>query len=165
VLRFACIKIILFLPITKKLGCIDNVSGVYLVNFPLFLFGQHGLYHFSAPTSCCLYCKVYMKSFVKSIWWLSPFKNSRRKYYHTEETIWKRVFQHTFFNGCITKRCLHYSRNVSYSDMFHACSMMKDESKIINVFCHVLYNRFSYVRKAWKIHFVMQTWKNPPLCT
>ncbi len=37
-----------------------------------------------------------------------------------------------FCTWCITKRCLHNSRNVSYNDLISQLSMMKDESK----YCH-----------------------------
>jgi hypothetical protein len=82
--------------------------------------------------------------------------------------VWPVLLHNDWFcNCCITKRCLHKSRNVSHNDLVHNCSTIKGKSnKKCIAFCHVLSNiGFSYEGKAFKgeIRFVMQSLQNPTL--
>jgi hypothetical protein len=47
------------------------------------------------------------------------------------------IFNCGFCNGCITKRCLN-------NNLVRKCSMIKDESNQVNVFCHARNNIFFY---------------------
>ncbi len=61
-----------------------------------------------------------------------------------------------FFNHCMTKRCLHNSRNVTYNDLFcftTACTKIRDES---NKNWHVM-NKFGFLMKE-------SLWEQNPFC-